>query len=468
MTAINEKIDPFDDLCSAMASHNRSGPGLLQPVSCSGGRREDTLGDTASRCDTTQAEEYWQDCQLIKERYEDSPGILLLAHGSKDPTPERRQALRKYNYLVVSASCSYQDDIYWLEYPECIGAILHDQRTVEWAQARYPDKIIERFEAASLLLLRTTTQFAATLYPLFSPPSEVAVPGQLKTIDIVGCWASNPIKRTELLVEAALEGDFSAYIISGGLGADKTALQALQRAAQRRGFSLEPFYLPFEPYALHKIGSKIFIDGRILGINNGLVSSTLDKARVYVHTSTTEGIANSIVEALLRNVPVVVCSDLRGPLVSLAAQMPAAITVCEPEPAAIARTVRDILRNYERYSNVRGIFRRHLDPFAVDARLVRRCQQKFHRMSLPWKGRCHGLLGAVPAKFNIAAEIDPWQQISGQRCIYPDLDCIVSYLEHQIDLAYKAGNRFAVRRLETEYQMVMDRILCVLKAKISS
>jgi len=405
-----------------------------------------------------KAEHYWQDCQIVKERCEDSPGILLLCHGDTKPTPERLAALEKYNYFVISASGGSGDRVDWLPHLRCIGALLHTKNRVSWARKNYPEKIIERSDLITLRTLSTMTQEPANI--LRSAYYSHTLPSfpSLKTIDIASCWLSVPSKRTELVVESALLGNLSAYIMSHNFGADNDAISRVNRVIADYNAKVETVYLPFEPYAMHKIGEKILIDSRPIGINNGVWPSILDKAHVYLHTSEFEGIPNSIVEALMRNVPVVVCADVKGPLIELAEDIRPAITVSEPTPRAIVETIRKIVANYRDYANVREKFQSQLDPFEINRRIVKRCQELFRSKGIPWKGHCQGLMGGMSARFNIAEDIRGIEQSVGQQPIFPNPRLDSRYLDHQMDLARKANNSSALKVLENERGLTITKI----------
>jgi hypothetical protein len=402
----------------------------------------------------TKNEDCWLDCQVIKERCEDSPGILLLCHGNVDPTPERLTALEKYNYFVISASGQSVDRTAWLPETVCIGALLHSEDSISWAEACYPDKIVLHSDAMSLTMLRTITQERANILRLADYSYTSPQPASLRTIDVVSCWTSVPLKRTELLVESAIRGNLSAYIVSQVFGADDEVMHRLNRVIGKYHATLEPLYFPFEPYAIHKIGERILIDGRPFGIGNGILPSMLDKARVYVHTSEIEGIPNAIVEALMRDVPVVVCADVKGPLLELAEHVRPAITICDPTPEAIADGVKRIITDYHKYLNVREKFVSYFDPFETNRRFVKRCQDLFRTRGIPWKGHCQGLMGGTHAKFNVAEDISGLEQSSGQQPIFPNPALGLRYLDHQILLARKANNRFALGVLETERALI--------------
>jgi hypothetical protein len=404
----------------------------------------------------TKDEDYWLDCQVIKERCEDSPGIVLLCHGNVDPTPERLTALKRCNYLVISASGGSVDRAGWLRETVCIGALLHSEDTLRWAETYYPDKIILHSDAMSLKMLRTITQDPANILPIagYSSTSAQSATASMKTIDIVSCWVSAWYKRTELVVESAIRGNLSAYVISHEFGADDQVVDRLNRVIDKYHLTLEPLYFPFEPYAIHKIGERIFIDGRPFGIGNGILPSILDKARVYVHTSETEGIPSTIVEALMRNVPVVACADVKGPLLELAEHVRPAITICDATAEAIADGVKRIITDYHKYHNVREKFGSYFDPFETNRRFVKRCQELFRTRGIPWKGHCQGLMGGTSARFNVAEDISGLEQSTGRQPIFPNPAIGLRYLNHQISLARKANNRFALEVLETERAMI--------------
>jgi glycosyltransferase involved in cell wall biosynthesis len=406
---------------------------------------------------STRNEDYWQDCQVVKERCEDSPGILVLWHGNVNPTPERLAALERCNYLVISVIGGRSDRKAWLRESVCIGALLLTEDAVNWAETYYPDKVVLHSDAMSLNMLRTMTQEPANILPIagYSSTSAQSATASLKTIDIVSCWISVPIKRTELLIESAIRGNLSAYVISHIFGADDEVMHRLNRVLDKYHATLEPFYLPFEPYAIHKIGERIVIDGRPFGIGNGILPSILDKARVYVHASETEsGFSNAIVEALMRNVPVLVCADVKGPLLELAEHVRPAITICEPTPGAIADGVKRIITDYHKYHNVREKFGSYFDPFETNRRFVKRCQELFRTRGIPWKGHCQGLMGGAFARFNVAEDIPGLEQSSGQQRIFPNPALGLRYLNYQISLARKANNRFALGVLETERALI--------------
>ncbi len=398
--------------------------------------------------------EFFLNCQVFKERCAESPGILVLGHGDQGPTPDKVAALERYNYYVISASVCREDNVSWLGNPRCIGALLHDPQVLAAVAARLPDLFFERLNCVTLNLWRTATQLSASMLSLTERPFTEALPSDLKCIDMSGCWTAVDLKRSPLWIETALQGDLSAYLVTQEFGARPELVKGIEAVAARYGQELIPFYAAFEQYAQFRVGEKVIIDGRPIGINNGIFSSVLDKTRVYVHTSETEGIPNSILEALLKEVPVLICEDVLGPLTQMAKEMPGAISTAAPSAASLQKAAKDIIANYEDYRAAARHHRHLVDPFEINRRLIRGAQSYFAKHNLPWKGQAFGLIGTGGSLINIAEEIPALTQATGYRNMYPNQDLAEKYLEYQLQVARDSGNTHAKSLLTKELTMV--------------
>jgi hypothetical protein len=266
---------------------------------------------------------------------------------------------------------------------------------------------------------------------------------------VVSIFSPVPLKRGQLLVEALVLAKASAYIFSQSLGSNPALLDSFLQVVRAWGCALEYIHLPFDPYALICIDGRIVIDGRPIGANNAVVSAYLARARMMVHTSTTEGISNAVMEALLNDVPVLLCEDIRGPLQKLSLQLPQCFTRSAPEAQAVAQMI-DQLRELKRpMGAVRSAFLAAIDPFEINRRVVRSSQAWFSRQGLPWKGHCLGLFGGVQSKLDLG-RIDAHASYRGSRHIYPSAEEAFQCANYQFDIAFNAGNFAAAACLRHE------------------
>jgi len=391
----------------------------------------------------------WQDAQIFKERCEDSPGILLLCQGDWRPTPERVLRIGTLDYRVITAANGFQDIVDWLPFDCCMGAIFAQPATVEWAKAKFPKKVIERFEGVGARFLRTLTQELPYGLHNAGAPFDTVTPQALKTVDVVSVFSPVPLKRGDLLIDALLASGASAYLFAQSLGSNPDLLAAFLESVQRGGHALEYLYYPFDPYAVLRIAGRIVIDGRPIGANNSLVSSYLARSRLYVHTSTTEGLSNSVMEALMSDVPVLLCEDIRGPLHDLSRQLPGCFSRSRADAASLAAHIKSEIQGRGTAGNVRKQFLSHINPFDINRKVVRQAQQWFADQGLPWKGHCLGLLGGVQSHIDLN-EVSATIAYKGGRHIYPSASQALACLDYQLGVADQVGNQTAIRSLEAE------------------
>lgn len=360
-----------------------------------------------------------QDAQIFKERCEDSPGVLVLCQGDWLPTAERVRMFEAAGYYVMTAANGYRDILDWLPQPRCIGGMFAHPDTVSEARRVFPDKVVERFEGVGARFLRTLTQELPYGLHNAGAPFVATAPSSLKTVDVVSVFSPVALKRGQLLIDALVASGATAYLFAQSLGSDTALLQSFLDASSRAGRRIDFFHYPFDPYALIRLDGRIVVDGRPIGANNCIVPSYLARARLYVHTSTTEGLSNSVMEALLSDVPVVLCDDIRGPLQVLSQELPVCFRRAPADTLALAATIRASLAARASDGRVRAAFRAVIDPFEINRKVVREVQAWFARHGLPWKGHCLGLLGGVQSRLDlddIGAEV----AYRGGRHIYPD------------------------------------------------
>ncbi|WP_394787737.1 glycosyltransferase [Rhodoferax sp.] len=394
-----------------------------------------------------------QDAQIFKERCEDSPGIVVLCQGDWRPTPQRIRLFEEQNYYVLTAANGYQDIVDWLPQPRCIGAMFAHVETVERARQHYPDKVIERFEGVGARFLRTLTQELPYGLHNAGMPFTATVPAELKTVDVVSVFSPVALKRGQLLIESLLAANVSAYLFAQSLGSNPQLLESFFDVVRSMGKSIEYFHYPFDPYALMRIDGRIILDGRPIGANNSVVSAYLARARLLVHTSTTEGISNSVMEALLNDVPVLVCEDIRGPLQDLSLQLPGCIYRSAPEANALAAYIKILLTATRKPGAIRKTFRETIDPFEINRKMVRGAQEWFVRNNLPWKGHCLGLLGGVQSSIDLAAPTAE-ESYRGHRHIYPSAAEAVQCAAFQMQIAQALGQTEHAASLSAEINYI--------------
>ncbi|HEY3432097.1 MAG TPA: hypothetical protein VGK09_06070 [Rhodocyclaceae bacterium] len=398
-----------------------------------------------------------QDAQIFKERCEDSPGILMLCQGDWQPTAERLRLLEEQNYYVMTAANGYQDILDWLPQPRCIGAMFAHPETVAQARQHFPEKVIERFEGVGARFLRSLTQELPYGLHNAGAPFTATAPAALKTLDVVSVFSPVALKRGHLLIEALLAAGVTAYVFAQSLGSNPQLLASFFDVVKASGKTIEYFHYPFDPYALMRIDGRIVIDGRPIGANNSIVSAYLARARLFVHTSTTEGISNSIMEALLNDVPVLICDDIRGPQQALSLQLPQCIHRSPPDTASLAGNIRDLLASPRTDGEIRAAFRQVIDPFEINRRVVRGTQEWFTRNGLPWKGHCLGLLGGVQSKIDLAS-VSAEESYRGGRHIYPSVAEATQCVGFQWKIADSLGRSDHAASLLAELQYISDNL----------
>ena len=396
-----------------------------------------------------------QDAQIFKERCEDSPGILVLCQGDWRPTPERLRLFEEQNYYVMTAANGFQDIVDWLPQPRCIGAMFGHPETVAQARQLYPDKVIERFEGVGARFLRSLTQEMPYDLHKAGVPFTDTVPAALKTLDIVSVFSPVALKRGHLLIEALLAANVTAYFFAQSMGSDPQLLASFFEVIRNSGKQIEYFHYPFDPYALMRIDGRIVIDGRPIGANNNIVSSYLARTRLFVHTSTTEGISNSVMEALLNDVPVLICEDIRGPLQNLSQQLPQCIFRSAPEATALSTQIQALLATSRPHGSIRAAFQKVINPFEINRRVVRGAQEWFARNGLPWKGHCLGLLGGVQSKIDLA-DVGAEESYRGGQHIYPSATEAAQCAAFQRQIAENLGRADHASTLRAELQFIND------------
>jgi hypothetical protein len=385
------------------------------------------------------AETAFQDAQIFKERCEDSPGVLVLCQGDWRPTPERIRLFEEQNYYVLTAANGYQDIVDWLPHQRCIGSMFAHPETVTWAQQNFPDKVITRFEGVGARFLRSLTQELPCNLHSAGIPFTATMPGPLKTLDVVASFSPAPLKRGQLLMEVLLASSCTAYLFAASLGGNPEVWASFEQEIRNAGKQIEFLHYPFDPYALLRVDGRIVIDCRPIGANNSIVSNYLARARLFLHTSTTEGISNAVMEALFQDVPVLLCDDIRGPLQNLSCQLPECITRSAPDAASLLRQVNTLLSTPRNPGAISQPFRAHLDPFAINREVVRKVQAWFAHHGHPWKGHCLGLLGGVQSKLDLN-EVSAEESYRGRAHIYPNAAEAAHGAVFQAHIAHDCGH----------------------------
>ncbi len=396
----------------------------------------------------------FQDGQIFKERCEDSPGILLFCQGDWwHPTAERVAMLERENYLVLTAANGREDIPFWLPNERCIGGMFGHESTVAEAQELYPDKVIERYEGVGGRFLRTISQGLPNALHYGGFHYDSVCPREVKTVDVISAFAPVALKRGNLLLETLIRSEVSAYIFSHNLGSEPRDIENLVRFAGDFGQSVDFFHYPFDPYALIKIGEKIVIDGRPFSSNNSIVSNYLSRARLYVHTSTTEGFSNSVMEALHNDVPVLLCEDILGPLQTLRHEIPNCIYSAPPTVSGLLEKMRFLLDNPPKTGVVKSEFDSVLNPFEINRRVVRGAQRWFEQHGLPWKGHCLGILGGIQSRMEIES-VTSEQSYRGVSPIYFNPDSAREYIAFHANAALQKGKNDLLISLVEEMKIL--------------
>jgi hypothetical protein len=395
-----------------------------------------------------------QDGQIFKERCEDSPGIVMFGQGDWwHPTPERVALLERENYYVLTSANGRTDIPFWLPHPRCIGSLFGHWSTVQEGRRAHPDKVVERFEGVGGRFLRGMSQdLPMSLHYAGVPFTDVA-PRELKTVDVVSSFSPVALKRGNLLMETLIRSGVSAYIFAHYLGGDQKLFAEFVALVEQLGKSVEFFHLPFDPYALIKIDGRIVVDCRPIGANSSIVSNYLARARLYVHTSTTEGFSNAIMESLHNDVPVLLCEDILGPLQTLSQELPQCIRRSAPDALSLGQHLKALLASPPPVGSVKAAFDALLNPFEVNRRVVRGAQTWFHRQGLPWKGHCLGILGGIQSQLDLS-DVSAEQAYRGRAPIYNNPESVRQYVGFHANVALAQGETALVQSLVAELKIL--------------
>ncbi len=395
-----------------------------------------------------------QDGQVFKEKYEDSPGILIFCQGDWwHPTPDKVRLLKDSNYYVMTAANGRIDLPFWLPEERCIGGMFGHQKNVEEARLLYPDKVIERFEGVGSRFLKNIMQdMPYTLWYAGISHCQ-AVPKSLKSLDVVSSFSPVPLKRGNLLIEALVKSGVSAYIFAHTFGANQDSVDDLLCLLDKLEMKVNYFHFPFDPYALISIDNRIILDIRPLGANNSIVAGYLSRTRLFIHTSTTEGFSNAVMEALNNDVPVLICDDIEGPLQTLSKELPQCFTRVSPDIPSLVKGIQEMLQEQPETGSVRKAFKMLLDPFEINQKIVLGAQAWFALNGIPWKGHCLGIFGGNQSKLNLA-NISAEESYRGSQPIYPNLRDAASYTNFQLKISKNIGNENNIRVLSAEKKLI--------------
>lgn len=396
----------------------------------------------------------FQDGQIFKERCEDSPGIIMFCQGDWwHPTPERVAMLERENYYVLTAANGRADIPFWLGHPRCIGSLFGHWSSVEEGRRAHPDKVVERFEGVSARFLRSVSQDLPLSLHYAGVPYPNVAPHDVKTVDVVSSFSPVPLKRGNLLMETLIRSGASAYIFAHYLGADTGLFNEFSTMVERLGHKIEFFHLPFDPYALIRIDGRIVVDCRPIGANNSIVSNYLARARVYLHTSTTEGFSNAIMEALHNDVPVLLCEDIMGPLQTLSQELPHCITRSAPDVDSLSGHLRTLIAQPRAAGAIKAEFDALLNPFEVNRRVVQGAQAWFAKNGLPWKGHCLGILGGIQSKLDLS-DVSAEQAYRGRAPIYNNPESVRQYVGFHANVAITQGRKDLLAALVAELKVL--------------
>ncbi len=395
-----------------------------------------------------------QDSQIFKERHENSPGIVIFNQGDWwHPTPDRLQLLNDQNYYVLTAANGSIDIPFWITQERCIGGMFGHRETVEAAKSQYPEKIFERFEGVGSRFLRSITQDIPYALWYSGIPWCDPTPRNIKTVDVVASFSPVALKRGDLLIASLIQANVSAYVFAHSFGSDQISINNLLTLVKALGGEVEYFQYPFDPYALIKINNHIIIDCRPMGANNSIVSNYLSRAKLFIHTSTTEGFSNAVMEALSNDVPILICDDIQGPLQTLSVELPQCFTRAQPNVSSLIKNIRDILSSQPPTGSVRNAFKALLDPFEINRRMVLGAQTWFEKKGLQWKGHCLGIFGGVQSKLDLA-NTNAEESYRGFLHIYPNLVNTANYINFQISVSEKLGAKNNAEILKREALIV--------------
>lgn len=395
-----------------------------------------------------------QDGQIFKEPCEDSPGIVMFCQGDWwHPTPERVALLERTNYYVLTAANGRQDIPFWLSHPRCIGGLFGHKETVDQGRKAFPDKVVERFEGVGGRFLRNISQdLPASLN--YAGVEMTAVPSrEMKTFDVISSFSPAPLKRGNLLMELLVKSGVSAYIFAHYMGGDQKMFADFVALIERLGKSIEFFHLPFDPYALMRIDGRIVVDCRPIGANSSVVANYLARARLYVHTSTTEGFSNAIMEALHNDVPVLLCEDILGPLQTLSAELPQCIRRSAPLVDELSLHLKDLLANPPAVGAIKSAFNAVVNPFEVNRRVVRGAQAWFAKQGLSWKGHCLGIFGGSQSKLDLSY-VSAEQAYRGRAPIYNNPEMAREYVGFHANKALEKGQSPLLQALVGELKVL--------------
>lgn len=398
-----------------------------------------------------------QDGQIFKERCEDSPGIVMFCQGDWwHPTAERVAMLERENYYVITAANGRTDIPFWLPHERCIGAMFGHHDTVEQARASYPDKVVERFEGVNGRFARNIMQDLPNSLHYAGEPYTACNERELKTVDVVSSFAPVALKRGSLLLEVLLRGGVSAYVFAHYFGNDAASFGEFSQLVQRLGYRIDFFHYPFDPYALIRIDNRIVIDCRPVGANSALVANYLARARLYVHTSTTEGFSNAIMEALNNDVPVLICEDILGPLQALRQEIPACIHAAPADATSLIAAMKSLLAAPPARGAIRSQFSALLNPYELNRRMVRGAQRWFASRGLPWKGHCLGILGGIQTRLDLS-RVTAEESYRGDTPIYTNREAARQYVAFHANVALKLGRNDLAVPLVNELKLISQR-----------
>jgi hypothetical protein len=332
-------------------------------------------------------------CRIFKERASDSPGIILIGHGVKNAMPSDKTArwLDANGWTVVFMNVGLGEArLGWLTYPCCLGGTVLDHGLYE--------SIIHQLDPREKFVLCNGNQDGLSYRTLSAPPkirgrTNVNFSHLKRPYDICDITTAEDRKRHELFIKICQLGQLKGYLFISAFYLVNGFKERILNICSECGFDLHVFRYPGSDIeCFESVNGQLFIDTRTWDENWGSVSNILDSTKVWVHLSHTEGLPESMREALMRDVPVVVASDLRSQIMmgknrELLFEGKYRIgEVCPPIPEDVVRIVQKIIDNRGDYQPRKGLIASGFDPFELNREITHRCQTVFEYRGWSWIG----------------------------------------------------------------------------------
>lgn len=350
-------------------------------------------------------------CRIFKEKVEKSPGIILVGHGDKNTTPNREVSdwLVANNWSLIFTNVGLTENrVGWLGFECCLGGTILERGIFEHAKPT----ILK----AGRFLLCNGHQDGLSYRALSAPPrvrgrTNLSFGHLERRFDICDITTVAPRKRQELFISACRAGNLTGYLFISGYWSVAEVRQRVELACAANGFIMERFRYPASTLdCLRSTDGQLFIDTRPWDENAGTVANVLDSSKVWLHLSNIEGLPESLREAACRDVPVIIASDLRSPIMGanrtiLFGGKFRLGEITDPDVPSIVATVRKVLDNPGNYQPRLALSASGFDPFEFNRDLTVACQQSFEQRGWPWKGVSLGLTSGSPSDIDLARPI---------------------------------------------------------------